>query len=296
MSVNLPQHFVTEYSTKVELLLQEKGSKLRQFVTEGTHSGEGASPVNQIGAVESQTPAGRFQPMGRIDPAVARRWVHPSDREVPQLVDKFDQLRLIENVTGDYVRNAAFALGRWMDDLLIDAALGTSATGKTGTGTETFDTTNFSIAANFGASGDVGLTVAKLIEAQARFEEANVDLEMEPPTLVISPRQHANLLNQIEVVSSDYNVKPVLGTDGQIKNFLGFNIVKSNRLDAVNTSERACFAFVKSGLHLGVWKDVSSRIDERPDLSGVPWQLYSCTTAGATRLEQGKVIRILCQE
>lgn len=295
MSVNLPNHFVSEFSSKVELLLQEKGSKLRPYVTVGTHTGKQASPVNQIGAVESQTPVGRFQPMTRIDANVARRWVSPSDREVPQLIDKFDQLRLIEDVQGPYAKNAAMSIGRWLDDLVITAALGTATTGETGTGSETFDTTNYSIAADFGASAEVGLTVAKLIEARRIFGVANVDLEAEMPTIVISPTQGANLLNQLEYTSKDFNVRPTL-SDGRITEFLGFNFVQSNRLDLVNTDDRACFAFVQSGIHLGIWKDMTTRIDERSDLSGVPWQLYTCATAGATRLEQGKVIRILCDE
>ena len=61
-------------------------------------------------------------------------------------------------------------------------------------------------------------------------------------------------------------------------------------------SYRRCFAFVKSGLHLGVWKDMASRVDERRYLSGIPWQIYACATAGATRLEQGKVIEVKCAE
>jgi len=296
MSVNVPTHFTIEYSSQVRLLLQERGSKLRPFVTSGTHTGKQASPVNQIGSIEMQTPAGRFAPMGRVDAPFARRWVFPRDRELPQQLDKFDMLRLIEDLKGPYAENAALAAGRYFDDLIIEAALGDAKTGETGTGTETFDTTNFSIAAAFGAAGEVGLTVAKLIEAQRIFMNANVDIEAEQPTVVISPKQHANLLNEIEVVSTDFNMRPVLGTDGMVRSFLGMNFVVSNRLDLVNTDDRACFAFVKSGIHLGIWDDVSSRVDERTDLSSIPWQLYTKVTAGATRLEQGRVIRILCDE
>jgi hypothetical protein len=295
MSVNLPSHFVSEFSTRVELLLQEKGSKLRQFVSTGTHTGKQASPVNQFGAISSSTPQGRFAPLVRTDAPASRRWVAPQDQDVMQMVDKFDLLRMIEDPKPAYAQNAALAIGRWFDDLIIDAALGTALIGETGTGSEAFDTTNYSIAADFGAAAEVGLTVAKLIEAQRIFMNANVDIEMEMPTCVISPRQHANLLNQLEVTSRDYQSRPVLES-GRVREFMGMNFVVSNRLDLVNTDDRACFAFVKSGLHLGVWKDMTTTIDERKELSSQPYQLYTCATAGATRLEQGKVIRILCDE
>lgn len=295
MTVNIPTHFVSQFSTDVELLLQERGSKLRNLVRTGTHEGKQASPVNQFGAIEAQSPAGRFAPKNRTDAPTARRWVFPQDKEVDQLLDNFDMLRLIEDPKPIYAENAANAIGRVMDDAIIDSALGTSNVGETGTGSESFDTSNFSVANNFGAAGAVGLTVAKMIEVQKIFLAANVDLDRDPLTYIIAPFQHANLLNQIEVVSSDFNLKPVLGTDGMVRSFLGANIIISNRLDLTST-DRQIIAFVKSGMYLGLWKDITSRVSIRNDLSSEPWDIYSCATFGATRLEQGKVIRVLCSE
>src|SRR5690242_989379 len=60
MSVNLPQHYVREYATVLQLLLQQKGSKLRPFVTTGMYVGDQASPVDQIDSVEMQQVTTRF--------------------------------------------------------------------------------------------------------------------------------------------------------------------------------------------------------------------------------------------
>lgn len=296
MTVNLPDHAVNQYSTNVELLLQQKGSKLRHLVTTGQHEGEQASPVDQFGAVEAQAPAGRFAPLNRVDAAVDRRWVFPTDRELPQLIDSFDKLRTITDPESKYVENAVNAFGRFWDDLIIDAALGSASIGKAGAGSESFDTTNFSIANDFGAAAAVGLTVAKMIEAQRLFLAAEVDLDNDPATMIISPTQHANLLNQVEVVSTDFNMKPILDSDGRVKHFMGFNIVISNRLDSSGSTDRHVIAFVKSGMYLGIWEDLVHNVTVRDDLSSQPWQLYSKNTAGATRLEQGRVLRILCAE
>lgn len=296
MTVNLPDHAVNQYSTNVELLLQQKGSKLRHLVSTGTHEGEQASPVDQFGAVEAQAPAGRFAPLNRVDAAVSRRWVFPEDRELPQLIDSFDKLRTITDPESKYVENAVNAFGRFWDDLIIDAALGTAKIGKAGAGSESFDTTNFSIANDFGAAAGVGLTVAKMIEAQRLFLAAEVDLDSDPATMIISPTQHANLLNQVEVVSTEFNVKPILDSDGRVKHFMGFNVVISNRLDSSGSTDRHVIAFVKSGMYLGIWEELVHNVTVRDDLSSQPWQLYSKNTAGATRLEQGRVLRILCAE
>ena len=63
----------------------------------------------------------------------------------------------------------------------------------------------------------------------------------------------------------------------------------------VNTT-RGVLVFVKSGLYLGVWKDMTNNIDIRTDLSGRPWQVLTQTMYGATRTQPGKVIQVLCAD
>jgi hypothetical protein len=297
MSANAPNLFVSQFSTNLDLLLQQKGSKLRGRVMTGTHVGKQASPVDQIGAVEATVPAGRFAPIGRTDALLTRRWVFPQDREIPQMFDRFDQLRMISDPKSRYAENAAYGIGRAWDDAIITAALATSQIGETGTGTETFPAGDI-IAEDFGSSVDAGLTAAKIIEAKRIFESHNVDLDADPMTIVISPLMHSNLLNQAVVTSTDFNkpgARPVL-TEGKVTSFLGADIIVSNRLQLTDTDDRQAIAFVKSGMYLGIWEDIFNDVSQRKDLSGLPWQLYTCATFGATRLQAGKVVSILCEE
>jgi len=83
--------------------------------------------------------------------------------------------------------------------------------------------------------------------------------------------------------------------DGRITRFLNFDIVYSERL-ATASSVRTVFAFVKSGLYLGMWKDMTHRIDQRVDLSSLPFQVYSASSYGSTRLQPGKVVEVLCSD
>jgi hypothetical protein len=53
---------------------------------------------------------------------------------------------------------------------------------------------------------------------------------------------------------------------------------------------------VNTGLYLGLWKDMSTNISQRMDLSGHPWQLYSMLSAGACRTQLGKIIEINCAD
>src|ERR1017187_4009574 len=124
MSENLFKLFTTEFSTYLELKLQQKGSKLRGKVREGMHVGKQASPINQLAAIAAMAPAGRFAPKNRTDADYTRRWVFPQDVEIDQLIDSFDELRTIVDPKSEYSTNAAYAIGRAWDDCLIAAAFG----------------------------------------------------------------------------------------------------------------------------------------------------------------------------
>jgi hypothetical protein len=112
--------------------------------------------------------------------------------------------------------------------------------------------------------------------------------------LVIGSTQEADLLKQVQVVSTEFNDKPVL-VDGKITRFLGFDIVVSERL-AVASSIRKCIAFAKSGMYLGIWRDMSNIASQRNDLSGHPYQIYTMVSFGSTRTQPGKVIQVQCAD
>jgi hypothetical protein len=294
MSVNIPTHYVQQYSSNIQLLLQQKGSKLRDLVMTGSHVGKQASPVDQIGAIEMQSVTSRFQPIGRVDAPTDRRWVFPSDFDLPQLLDSFDKLRLLTDPESSYVTNAVYAAGRKMDDLIIDSFFGTAKTGESGSTSTTFPAGN-QVAVDFGASGNVGLTVAKLKEAKKLLMENEVDLESDPLCCVVTAEQHDDLLSEAQIISTDYNDRPVL-VDGKIQRFLGISFVHCERLDTDANSYRRVPLFAKSGMYLGLWNDMTTDISQRRDLQGHPWQAYLYMTAGATRLEENKIMEIKCAE
>ena len=298
MSVNLPTHFVQEYSSNVALLLQQKGSKLRPYVMTGNYVGKQASPVDQIGSVTANRVTSRFQPMGRVDAALDRRWVFPVDFDLPQMIDTFDKLRTITDLESSYVQNAVFAMGRAMDDEIISAAFGTAKTGETGATSTSFLSGNV-VGVAEGAAAATGLTVAKLRKAKKILMAHEVDVDADTITCVVTAAQHDNLLAEAQITSTDFNDRPVL-VDGKINRFLGINFVHCERLatgtdDASGTS-RALPLFAKSGMHLGMWNDVTTSVSKRNDIQGEPWQAYVYGTFGATRIEEKKITKVWCRE
>lgn len=297
MSQNLPSLYAQQFATNIQLLLQQKGSRLRSAVMSGSHVGEQASPVDQVGKVEMQVPAGRFAPIGRVDAAVDRRWVLPNDRDLPQLVDNFDKLRLLQDPMSSYVQNAVNAAGREYDRQILAAAIGTNKTGKSGS-TSTVLPSAQKVAVTFGAAGNTGLTVAKLREAKRLLLAADVDLESDELYAPIGATQHDNMLAEVQIISSDFNGgdRPVL-KDGKISRFLGINFIHTE-LAVASAQQSSGSALIpiwaKSGMYLGIWSDMETDVSQRKDLSGMPWQAYIKMTCGASRLEEAKIVQVAC--
>lgn len=292
MSVNIPTHYVQQYSTNLDFLLQQKGSKLRGLVSSGSHVGKAASPVDQIGKIEMQTVTGRFNPMSRVDAPTDRRWVYPSDFDLPQLLDSFDELRLITDPKSKYSQNAAMAAGRKMDTIILTAALGTAKTGEAGGTSTVFATGNEVDVAVGGANSK--LNVAKLRECRRLMMANHVDLDMETPILPITAADHDALLGEIQVVSRDFNGGAPVLQNGRISEFMGFRFVHCELVETVcaGTNEVTIPVWVPSGMYLGMWNDFTANVSQRNDLQGEPWQLYTKMTVGATRLEENRVYAI----
>src|SRR3569833_172592 len=298
MSENLPSLFTTEFSTMLALKLQQKTSKRRGRVMEGYHVGKQASPIQYYGAVQMKPVAGRFAPIGRQDASFTRRWVTPVDRDCNQLIDTFDKLKTAIDPTSQEVAGAAAAVAREWDDRLISAAFGSALLGSDGAAftTETWASisSSWTVSSSLGSAAASGLTVAKMIEAKRNMRKAQVDMEEETLTWVTNSQGESDLLNQVQVVSTEYSERPVL-TDGKVTRQLGCDIDYSERHPSA-TNVRQNIPFAKSGLYLGVWKDTENDVDRRKDLSGLPYQIYTMMSSGATRLEPGRLLECDCAD
>lgn len=294
MSINLPNHYVHQFANNIQLKLQQKGSKLMPYVSSGPHVGEQASIVDQFSKIEMQEVIGKFSPINRTDAVADRRWVAPSKFDLAQMIDSFDKLQILTDPESAYVQNAVNAAGRKYDDLILDAIFGTAKTGKLGTTSTTFPGGQ-QVGVSHGAAAATGLTVAKLREAKKRLMAAEVDVESDPLTCIVTAAQHDNLLAEAQVISLDYNEKPVM-KEGLITRFLGINLIHCERVDLDGSSYRRVPVFAKSGMYLGKWNEMTTDISQRKDLSGHPWQAYVYMMAGATRLEEEKIVEIKCSE
>lgn len=318
MSFNVSTAFVQQYSTNVMMLLQQQGSKLRPTVQSMSFTGKAASVAEQFGSVSPVRNSSRHSDTPLISTPQDKRWMYPNDYDWADLVDTQDKLRMLIDPTSQYAMAGAWAMGRAIDDEIIANFFGSNNTGENGTSTTgslySFNSNSQSIAATVGASSATGLNIAKLRAAKRKLMEGLVDVDNDQLICVISAKQHDDLLNEAQAISLDYNSKPVL-VDGRITSFMGFNFILSERIPgaggfntAINTgissadSDGSYVAgsrwmvpvFAKSGMAMGVWNDITTSIDRRPDKRN-SYQVYVTGTFGATRLEERRCVLINCK-
>lgn len=287
MSTQITTAFVNQFSSNIQMLSQQMGSLLRNAVDVESVNGEKAF-FDQVGSAAAQLRTTRHADTPLIDTPHSRRMLTLADYEYADLIDDQDKVRLLVDPTSTYARAAAAAMGRAMDDVIISAAFADASTGKDGSTTTAFDTANNQIAA-----GATGLTLAKLIEAKEILDSGDVDPSI-PRYIAVSPKQVTDLLNNTTVTSSDYNTVKALAM-GEINSFVGFQFIVTNRLGVDGASARRVIAWAADGIKLGIGKEPTARIDERADKSYAT-QVYYAMTLGATRMEEKKVVEVLCAE
>jgi len=290
MSSEITTAFVQQYSANVQMLAQQMGSRLRAAVDVETITGKNAY-FDQVGVTAAQVRSSRHADTPQIDTPHSRRRVSLADYEWADLIDDQDKVRTLADPTSSYAKAAAAAMGRSMDDVIIDALGGTAYTGETGGTSTALPSTQ-----KFATSQQTdGLTIAKLLDAKKKLDLKDVDPSLKR-YVVCGATQISDLLNTTEVKNSDYNTVKALAM-GQVNSFLGFEFIMSNRLDfdATYTDDRLVFAFTEDAVKLAVGKDITARIDERADKS-YSTQVYYCMSIGATRMEEEKVVQIPCDE
>lgn len=294
MSIQITTAFVQQYRANVEHLVQQKGSRLRALVRAETQNAE-FEFYDRIGATTAQEVTGRHQDTPLINVPHDRRRVSLRDFDWADLIDRPDRIRMLIDPSSPYSQNAAYALGRKMDEVVLDAAFGSVYTGKTGATTVTFPSSQ-QIAVDYvesGAATNSGLTIAKLRKAKQILDANEVD-PTERRYIAVTAKQVTDLLKTTEVSSADYNTVRAL-VQGELNTFMGFEFVRTELVRTNASNHRRVLCWAQSGLLLAVGQDIITDIGPRRDKRNST-QVYVSASFGATRMEEEKVVEIICAE
>lgn len=291
MSTQITTAFKKRYEDTVTLLLQQKPSRLRTAVMESVVDGQ-YQFFDRIGSVAMSALTSRHSATTYTNTPHDRRRLDLAEYTVADRIDWQDVIRTGMNPTNPYVQNIVAAMNRQIDDVIIAAFYGDASTGVDGAGTASF------AAGNIIDENSEGMTINKLIETRKILAEGEVDLENDELFLAVSARQIDDLLRTTQVTSADYNSVKAL-VRGEIDTFLGFNIIRTERLPTqlhgggAGAEERRCFAWAKSGMKLGMGRAPKINIDVLPDYNYTT-QVYGSLSIGSVRMEEEKVVEIEC--
>jgi len=291
MSFQIPTAFVQQYRPMLERLVQQGGSRLRGNVRIETQVGVNEY-FDRVGAVTARKVTTRHDDSPLISTPHDRRRVSILDYDWGDLIDTQDKLRLLLDPTSTYSENARDAFGRAIDDEIIGAAFGTAFTGVDGSTQVTFPAGN-QVAVNFkigGGGSNSSLILDKILEAKRLMDLKEVPADGR--FIVASSKEFQNLLNTTTVLSSDYNTVRALAS-GQPGTLYGFEMIRSERLLVNGSAQNRVIAYQRDGLLLSMAQDISVEIAPRPDKRFAPY-IYVCMTLGATRMEEERVIELVC--
>lgn len=294
MSVQITTAFVNQYHANITLALQQMDTRFRGAVRVETMNAE-YDYFDQIGATTALLRTTRHGDTQYVDTPHTRRRCSLAFYEWADLIDKEDKVQMLSDPTSAYVQNAAAAMFRAMDDVIITAFDGTAYTGKAGGTSTVFDSNNVvavTVGDTVNGSTACGLNVAKL-RAAAKILNAN-EVPKEERYIAISAKQLDNLLGTTEVTSADYNNVKAL-VNGSVDSFMGFKFIPSERMGVDSSTYRKVMCWHKNGLLLGVGRDVEARVDQLPT-KGYSTQVYVSMGLGAVRMDEKMCVTILCSE
>jgi hypothetical protein len=311
MSFTITNAFVQAYAQNVYLLAQQKGSKLGDAVTVDGNATGTYKFYDQVGATTYNTVLNRNGDTPLNSTPFSRRRVQLTAKDWGDLIDDIDRLQMLIDPTSATAMVAAMSMGRAKDDTIISSFF---ATAYTNSGIEGVSPTTVSFPAGQivavdertyqedgnTKTGNSSMTVAKLIKAKQLFRKNNVDLESDQLNCALDSTGFAAMLSSTPVTSIWYNqVKPLVS--GEISSFMGVNFIPTELVitdglgnSLLNGSSYALIPiWAKSGVVLAVGKDPKAEIAKRAD-KRFSYQVYLQMFMGAARLEEVKVVQVLC--
>ena len=291
MTVSIPVSFVSQYNKNLQMLCQQKGSKLRGLVSVEQVTGECAY-FEQIGAVEATEAAARngagytyHTETPITDTPYSRRRLDMTTFRLADLIENDDRVKLLIDPTNQTAQTFANALGRAIDMKLLKMAVGTAKTGHDGSTEVELPATQI-----VDSAAAAVFNVDKLIEVKTLMDKA--DVPEEDRYMAVSAADLKNLLKDQKATSVDYAAVRAL-VQGQIDTFMGFKFVRiSDKVwGAAGIAANTAVAFHREGLKLGIGQDIITHIDPRPDRNYAT-QVYSEINFGACRMDENKVVQV----
>ena len=202
-----------------------------------------------------------------------------SDYIAAEYSDIFQQSKVNFDERQELVQVVGGAIGRRMDQLVIDALNAASSPST--------------VATSVGGAG-TNMNLAKLLAAKKALDAKNVPADNR--CMIIHANGLSALLDETELTSSDFATVKALST-GEIDTFLGFKFITLGDRDEGGLplpSTRTCFAFHRDAVGLGISMNQRSEINYVPEKTS--FLVSSMFSAGAVAIDDEGIVKISATE
>jgi hypothetical protein len=283
MSVQISNAFVTLFDSEVKQAYQAQRA-LAGLVRERTNV-EGSTvkfPKIGKGTASVRVPQTDVVP---LNVTYAQVTATMTDYIAAEYSDIFNQQRVNFNERQELVQVVSGAIGRRMDQVIIDSLIAASSTGTVANTIQ-----------NDGTSGSAtDLNVGKLRAAKKILDAKNVP--MEGRTIVLHANNLSALLGLTSVTSSDFNTVKALVT-GEVDTFLGFKFVTIGDRDEGGlpkaSADRTVFAFHRDSVGMAIGLNQTSRVDYIAEKTS--FLVASMFSAGSVAIDSEGIVKITCAE
>jgi hypothetical protein len=286
MSNQITEAFVQAFADNYLHVAQQKESRLQGTVlVDGSIVGMSKS-VNRLGKRQPRRRTSRHADTPVNDQPHSTRYIDLADWDDGDLVDDLDQVRLLVDPTSDYVQAMVAGFNRTKDQVIIEALGGNS---RSTTGNVVLPSTQKI------AQGGTGLTKAKIIQTKKMFRAAEADEENgEELYMLYSATGLSDVLSDATLTSADFLAGQMLQSGTLKGKWMGFTWIPTEQCPVSGTSPtatRKLYAYAKSGVKLGIGKDITTKVGEDPG-KGFNTRVYAKMSIGAVRIEEEKVVEI----
>ena len=330
----LTEGFRQQFSDNVNRILQQEGSSLRPYVRNETLDHE-IEYFETIMSTEAHTrakdPADGYNiadAVVALNPTIKRRMIAAQQVAWQMGFDSGDRLNTLIEPTSFQNKDAAWALGRQYDRVILDSFASVVRAGQTGQLKVKFplsthvvpmgvklvaQTQGLSAHGDDDIYGDApdnerivagGLTLAKLLKAREILRRSTYNAR-EKMYFVCSSAQISNLLNDTRIGSFDFNNVKALAA-GEVSSFAGFTFITNEMLGGIkpnaagiaagNFSIRDCYAFTESSILFGRVKGAyKTKIEERAT-NYLATYVHVQDSIGAVRMNEKGVAIVKCLE
>lgn len=271
--------------------LAQKESRLQSAVVDRGMISGSSFTINTIGTTEMEAVTGRYEDKRVSELDNNTRVAYMADFDKAIAVDGFDIPKLAADPSFKYTGLLTEAANRRKDRTIYRALLDPviQKTGETTMGSVALPSSQIIVA------GGTAFTKAKAIFARSLFRANECDTENgEELFILYDDNMVRQILSDTQLTSSDFMATQMLQSGQVAKNWLGFNWIPYQLLDAGagGALEARTVAWAKSAVHLGVGIETKTDIGENKAKRGHPVEAYGWMSLGAGRQDEKKVVAI----